>query len=336
MPGSHSKNITLNDIARLAGVSYATVSRVINHNPNVAESTRQRVLKWVEEYNYIPSQAARSLHRTRTNWLQVIVGNYFSLNFNDLYSIALNAGYRLGITVVRDWQFKESFRKGAAEASSGMLDGILVIEPELEFQYDELASLFRGKPFVQVGSNPGAEVPSVIFNQRAGTSMAIQHLIDLGHRKIVEIKGMQNLFDGRARHQAYLEAMHANQLPPGLSLDGEFSTAGGYEKGHELVTRGIDFTAVFCANDLIAAGLIHALDERGVRVPGDVSVVGFDDQRGVEHMIPPLTTIRQDPCLSYSQAFQYLIDLMANPDLPRQRHVLMPNLVVRNSTRSIL
>ncbi len=337
MNEKNTKRITLHDIARRANVSYATVSRVINAHPQVAEETRRRVLAIIEELNFVPNQAARSLIAPRTKWIQLVVVNYAAVRFYELFNILFNHGYRGGVTLVgAQTPTKELLLKTMSEVAAGMVDGILLLEPEVTFTYEEMAAVCRGKPFVQIGSNPDVTVPAVVFDQKFGTTLALQHLINQGHRRIVEIAGLQHIYDGRARHETYLEVMQTYDLPPLSILGGDFSPRGGYQKGCEVLAGGEKFTAAFCANDLTAVGFIHAMQDHGIRVPQDVSVVGFDDyDRLIPHIFPPLTTIRQDYELLYRQGVQYLISCIENPDTPRVRQVLYPTLVVRQSTKAI-
>lgn len=337
MKGTKPKNLTLHDIAQRANVSYATVSRVLNGHPQVAEETRRRVLAVVKELNFVPNQAARSLIKGRTKWIQLVVVNYAGVRFYELFSVLFNHGYRGGVTLLgTSTATKEQLFRIMSEVAAGMVDGILLLEPEVSFTYEEMVAVCRGKPFVQIGSNPDPSAPSVVYDQKFGTTLALQHLINLGHRRIVEVAGIQSIYDGHARHETYLEVMQAYNLPVLSMLGGDFSPAAGYQKACELLASGEQFTAAFCANDLTAVGFIHALYDHGLRVPQDVSVVGFDDYEPLSaHMCPPLTTIRQDCKLLYQQGVQYLLSCIENPDTPRVRQVLYPTLIVRQSTKAV-
>ncbi len=193
----------------------------------------------------------------------------------------------------------------------------------------------RGTPYVQIGADPGAMTPSVVFDQRYGTQLAVQHLLDLGHRRIAEISGPLNLSDARVRHETCLELMRANGLEPGPFAEGSFVLPGGYECTNRLLDRGDPFTALFCGNDQMALGALRALNERGLRVPEDISLVGFDDDNYAGYLTPPLTTVRQDFSALGQQSIEYLVALVNDPQTPVHQRVMCPQLIIRQSTRRI-
>jgi LacI family transcriptional regulator len=217
-----------------------------------------------------------------------------------------------------------------------MIDGFLLFDPGIEFVFEEMNKLCRNIPFVQIGACPCPMIPAVVFDQRHGTQLVLRHLFDLGHRKIAEISGLIiNNYDGRVRHEMYLEMMRANNLNPGPMVTGDFTIPGGYLAAQKLLDLGEPFTALVCGNDELALGALHALHERGVRVPLDVSVVGFDDNLEISFTEPPLTTIRQDYEAISRQSIQYLISLIENPRTPHYQQMIYPQLITRQSTQSI-
>jgi len=190
----------------------------------------------------------------------------------------------------------------------------------------------RGIPFIQLGGEPASDIPAVIFDQAEGQRQLMEHLYAGGHRKIAEISGPLVKYDGRVRHNAYLDWMSACGLEAGPWVEGNFTSLGGYALTHQLLDKG-DFTALVCGNDESALGALRALRERGLRVPDDISVVGFDDYYAVQFNNPPLTTMRQDyPALSRF-GIENLIAPIEDPGKPGQHLVLQPQLVVRESTR---
>jgi DNA-binding LacI/PurR family transcriptional regulator len=190
-----------------------------------------------------------------------------------------------------------------------------------------------GKPFVQVGGKFNPNIPSVAFDQVHGVSQLMHHLHSLGHRQIAEIGGMSTRYDGRCRHQAFQEAMHSYQLSSTLSLPTEyFSLDNGYQCCKQLLEKDQKFTALVCGSDSIAVGAMHALWERGLRVPEDVSVVGYDDRDVSVYLNPPLTTVQQDLRLLYNEAINYLLARIEEKGVPHFQQVISPALVVRQST----
>jgi DNA-binding LacI/PurR family transcriptional regulator len=329
---SHLKRATLNDVAQVAGTSYATVSRVINNNPEVAEETRQRVLHAIQELNYVPNRAARSLIRGRTFFLQMIVANAAS-SLLDIVTTVKEVNYGLGFTVLSSPTNKDEFRQVMREVVAEMVDGFFIDGPEFDYTLDEMNEVCMGRPFVHIGSNPSPNIPAVMYDQKYGATLALQHLFDYGHRQIAEISGAFAYYDGRIRHETYLEMMTARGLTPGPWLASEyFSVEDGYSKCLQLLDRSEKFTALYCGNDYIAIGAMRALTERGLRVPEDVSVIGFDNTDLAAYVTPPLSTIRQERYNLYTQAVKYLLAMIENADTPRYRQVMPPELVVRQST----
>jgi len=166
-------------------------------------------------------------------------------------------------------------------------------------------------------------------DQRFGATLAVQHLIDLGHRSIAHLAGPLDWYDAREREQGWLDALGAAGLPAVPAINGDWTSDYGYEFG-----RTFDFgeiTAVFASNDQMALGLVHGLAERGIRVPEDISVVGFDDLPDSRHFLPPLTTIRQDFAALGSLALQLVIDAIEGED-GSQHDMIVPTLIVRSST----
>jgi DNA-binding LacI/PurR family transcriptional regulator len=333
-----TKPATLHDVARLAGVSYQTVSRVVNNNPNVAPDTRERVSKAILELDYRPNRAARSLITRRSQTLHLIS---FNINYfrpvRYIIQAAKDMGYHIGVTLLTDSTSKEDLRQLLSELTARMIDGFLLFDPGIEFVYDEMNKLCRNIPFVQIGACPCPMIPAVVFDQRHGTQLVLRHLLDLGHRQIAEISGLiTNNYDGRVRHEMYLEMMKAYDLNPGPYITGDFTIPGGYQAAFKLLDLGKPFTALICGNDELALGALHALHERGLRIPEDISVVGFDDNLEVSFTEPPLTTIRQDYEAISRQSIQYLISLIENPRTPHYQQMIFPQLIVRESTRLIL
>lgn len=322
---------TLRDVAREAGVSYQTVSRVINNKANVSPETREHVLKVIEVLDYRPNRAAQLLQTERSQTLEVIMP-YVGFNrvLYDMARVSNQLGYHFVIAVID----QDKFANALESASSRFIDG-LILFPLISLidDYDKLKELAHGIPFVQIGARVGTDLPSVIYDHAQGTRLATQHLIELGHRSIAEISGPLQNYDAYDRHEGWLATMKENGLDTKLSVEGNFTIEGGYQGICRLLDYGEPFTAVFVANDSMALGAMTALRERGIRLPEDVSIVGFDDIPEAAHFVPSLTTVRQDFSLLGRLAVEYVVSLIEDEDPPIYQRVLPAKLVIRDSTR---
>jgi len=176
-------------------------------------------------------------------------------------------------------------------------------------------------------------MPSVVFDQWNGARLAVNHLIDLGHREIAEISGPLDHFDAAMRHRAWEVFLGNNGLEPALTAAGDFAVRSGYVCAKQILAQKRPFTALFVGNDTMALGALRALHEAGLRVPQDVSVVGFDDIAIAAYFDPPLTTMRQDFEALGRESIEYLVSRIGNPDVTIQQRVLYPELVIRKSTQ---
>ena len=327
------KQATLHDVARLADVSHQTVSRVINDSPNVADATREKVVQAIRRLNYRPNRAARSLITGRSQTLQVID---FDANFMapipPIVNLATERGYQIGVSTLRSPDSLLELNRLFDELTSRIVDGFLFFAMDIPMEVGLLDRLCRGIPYVQLGAAPDMNVPAVVFDQRHGMHQIMQHLFDLGHRKIAEVTGRLSKVDGRIRHEVYLEMMDGVGLEPGPWLEGDFTVHGGYVGTRQMLEQGQQFTALVCGNDQMALGALRALHEAHLRVPEDVSVVGFDDESFVAYYEPPLTTMRQDFQEQARQGIEYLIQLINDPETVHEHKVICPHLIVREST----
>lgn len=336
MKETQSKRATLHDVADIAGVSYQTVSRVVNRHPNVADKTRKKVLKAIRETGYRPNQAAKVLATGRSYMIQLII---FDLRYSEplppmLYWAKQN-GYSMVISEINPFATKEEICETLEELTARMIDGLVMFTPYLSLTHEDMTKTCRSVPFVFVSNELGIKAPSVVFDQRHGTEIALQHFLDLGHRNIAEISGPIMHIDARLRHETFLAFLKAKGLAPGPSVEGDFEVPGGYAATKKLLETATPFSAIFVANDRMALGALRALHEHGLRVPEDISIVGFDDEMEAAYFNPPLTTVRQDLDDLAHQSIDYLVSIINNPDTPVQQRVLYPELIVRESTRRI-
>jgi LacI family transcriptional regulator len=291
-----AKPITIHDIAREAGVSPSTVSRVLNGNVPVAEEKRAAVLAVINKRNYQPSAVAQGLARGRAGVVGVITQSMSSPFYGEIFS-----GIEQGLSespyhpmfANGNWHTEEELA-ALNLLSQRRVDGLIVLWGTLTD--DQLRRVAAEIPLVVMGrSVPGIERQCLHINDVRGGYDATRYLIDLGHRRIAHITGQLAQQDARDRYQGYLKAVEDASLPadPQLIVEGDFTEQSGLLAMQALLSRSSRFTAVFVANDQMAYGARLALYRQGIRVPEDISLVGFDDQLGTAYTTPPLTTIRQ-------------------------------------------
>jgi DNA-binding LacI/PurR family transcriptional regulator len=320
----------------LIGNTDQTVSRVVNRHPNVAEKTRNKVLSAINQLDYRPNQAAKMLATGRSYMIQLIM---FDIRYNDplpaMIYWAKKMGYTLIISEIAPFTSKDETQERLEELASRMIDGLIIYTPYLFLPYEEMTELCKGVPFVLLDAELGMKAPSVVFDQRHGSELALQHLLDLGHRQIAEIRGPQEHVDARIRHETFVNMLKAQGLEPTLSVEGDFDVPSGYEAAKRLLATKVPFSALLVGNDRMTIGALRALCEAGIRVPEDVSLLGFDDMIEAAYLTPPLSTVRQDLNVMAQQSIEYLVSMIRNPSIPVQQRVLYPELIVRQSTRKI-
>lgn len=319
------------DVAERAGVSHMTVSRVLNGHPNIRETTRERVLAAIEDLSYTRSSIARALATNRAMRIGVLVDTPVQYGPNStlraLESAARSAGYAISsFSMAHD--DATQIDAGVVELVTQGVDALCVIAPRLS-SLDLLRKQETGLPTLVIKAEPDPEMHTAAVDQHAGARLATAHLIEQGHRHILHLAGPLDWFDARAREQSWREEVTAAGLEVTPPVVGDWTSDFGYEFGrsHDLG----DATAVFAANDQMALGLIHGLVERGIKVPEDVSVVGFDDLPDSRHFLPPLTTIRQDFPELGTLALRLIIEAIEG-DEGTEHEMIEPTLIVREST----
>jgi len=271
-----------------------TVSRVLNGHPNIRASTRERVMNAITEMSYTRSSIARALATNRTMRIGAIVDNPAQFGPNSILraveAAARESGYAVSAFSVGDGD-ERKIDAGVMELMTQGVDGLCVIAPRAS-SLDILRQHSTGLPTLVVKEEPDAQMHTASVDQRAGATAAVRHLISLGHRKILHVAGPPDWFDAKARTEAWRACLEEAGLALTEPVIGDWSSDSGYQFGQTLDIG--DATAVFVANDQMALGLMHGFAERGIRVPDDISVVGFDDLPDARHYLPPLTTVRQD------------------------------------------
>jgi DNA-binding LacI/PurR family transcriptional regulator len=323
----------MSDVGALAGVSHQTVSRVINGSPHVRPETREKVLAAMEELGYRPNPVARALVTGRSKTLGVVSFDTTLYGpASTLFGIeraAHEAGYFMIVA-----SLEELSRSSVVDAVERLrrqgVEGILVIAPHLEAG-DALLHAPSDVPMVAAEAGPENGVPVVAVDQLAGASSATRHLLELGHETVWHITGPTNFIESQQREtgwRATLEAAGAEAPPP---LVGDWSPRAGYELGRGL-SRDPAVTAVFVANDQMALGLLRALHEAGRDVPGEISVVGFDDIPEAAFFQPPLTTVRQDFIEMGRRSLRLLLRTIEMGRSAPEEPLVPPELIVRRST----
>jgi DNA-binding LacI/PurR family transcriptional regulator len=322
----------IRDVAKLAGVSYQTVSRVLNDSPSIRESTRQRVLDVIETVGYRPNQAARALVTSKSRTIGVLSSqsNHYgpSTSVTAIEVAARAAGYRLSVTTIASGDHA-AITSGLDYLLSQSVEAIVVIAPQIGV-FDAIVDLAITVPFVTLeasGEHPGR---SLSVDQTAGARMAVRHLIELGHSRILHIAGPEDWIEAEARQRGYRAELEAAGLQPLPVIFGDWTADFGYSAGLARLP-GRDFTALFAGNDQMALGFMHACREFGVDVPRELSVVGFDDVPEAAHFWPPLTTVRQDFVEIGRRAIAILLAEL-NGDASVTHEVIAPELVIRRST----
>jgi DNA-binding LacI/PurR family transcriptional regulator len=320
------------DVARLAGVSHQTVSRVLNDHPNVSPKTRAGVLAAIRDLGYRPNAAARTLVTGRTNALGVI--SFDTTLFGPasmLYGIerAAHPGYSVAIASLPSFG-RRSLLEAVERFLGQAAEGIIVIAPETT-AVAALSGLATDIPLVAVGCGTNAPLPSVTIDNVGGAARATRHLLDLGHETVHHVAGPDSWLDAQQRVDGWRETLRAAGAAEPELMRGDWSARSGYEIGHRL-SRMPEVTAVLCANDPMALGLLRAFAEGGRQVPGDVSVVGFDDVPEAAFFLPPLTTVRQNFGELGRRAVQLLMELISGEQHFQPVLPITPDLVVRAST----
>jgi DNA-binding LacI/PurR family transcriptional regulator len=320
------------DVARLAGVSHQTVSRVLNEHPGVSEQTRTRVRAAITELGYRPNRSARALVTGTSQTIGVVAPNTTLYGPASLLTAfeeaAQNTGFTVSVSTVRNLD-----ERSIGDAIERHLDqrvaGLVVIAPVASAR-GALGKLPEDLPLVAIDGDPASAGALVSVDQESGARAATEHLLRAGHRTVWHISGPVEWFDAAGRVRGWESALRANgaEIPPLLA--GDWSAASGYQNGL-MLARMPEVTAVFTANDYIALGLLRALSERGRRVPGDVSIVGFDDVPEAAYFPPPLTTVRPDFAAVALAALEKLLAQIQQAAGELAPTMIEPTLVSRDS-----
>jgi len=326
------RRTSLRDVAEAVGVSVQTVSRVANGEPNVAAEKRELVLTKMRELGYRPNAAARAIRRGSFRTVGVVyhslhsVGTHRSLE--EISERAAESGY--ATTLMPLAAASGQAANGAFTRLGEMAVDVVIVILPAPFGVDETLHLPEGVPAVVLGPPLVAGVATVDFDQVVGARAAIAHLLDLGHETVHHIAGPPGSFSAGSRVQAWQEVLTERGRPVPAVQPGDWSPGSGYRAMVRLLAEDRPPTAVFAANDQMALGAYRAVAEAGLRIPEDVSIVGFDDIDEAEMFAPPLTTVRQEWGLLGRESLRVALEMEGGAP---PEHVQLPTrLVLRDST----
>ncbi len=328
-----AKAATIFDVARLAGVSHQTVSRVLNDLPNVRPATRERVERAIQQLRYIPSPAARALVTRRSRTIGLITTGLpeFGPSTTAVYFNEAAREERYAVIMASLLTADAAALRQAAETLVRQNVEAIVLITTNRSTLGLLEGMDLGVPFLAVASQAGGQ-HRLSLDQYAGARRAVRHLIDLGHTEIRHVAGPVESMDALERIRGWRDALGEHELVAHEPILGDWSAASGYEAGRRLLADS--FTAVFCGNDQMALGLIHALTEGGRTVPDQVSVIGFDDVPEAAHFSPPLTTMHQDFAQLGRDAMEVVLAVLGDEEAPNPLR-RVPSLVLRASTAPV-
>lgn len=329
---------TIHDVAAAAGVSVSTVSRVLNNKSDVAAETSERIRRIIRELGYGSGLAARSLRSRKTNvigllvpdmgqsyTLQIIRGVSCAITKLGFDLLAYSSGNKPGRSRA-DWEQQQ-----VALLNGSIIDGMIVVTPSAR-------TLRTREPLVAVDpQSEGIDFPAVIATNRVGAMAAMQYLLDLGHRRIGYIGGRSELQSAQRRLQGYYDSLRQLDMAvePALVQDGDFSFQSGYRCAQVLFAQPERPTAIFAANDEMALGVMAAANDVGIRIPDDLSLVGFDNVPEAAATHPPLTTVDQSLTTMGQLAAELLINLISGEAPEHLLHKAPTKLVIRDSCRRV-
>lgn len=330
---------TIKEIAKIAGVSRSTVSRVINNDPNVSEQTRAKVQEIIDKMDYEPNPVARSLMSGKTRVVGLVIPMVFSSLFTDPFFSLLSQGISSTCTAnnytLMLWLIEPDYEKRTKNKifNNHLIDGIIVASNMIN---DPLITglIHRKMPLVIIGRNDSQEVSSVDVDNVHGATMAVNHLVSIGRKNLATITGHMDRYSGRDRLSGFKRGLQENGLPiiEDKIAFGDFTEEGGYLQAKLLLSR-TEFDGIFVSSDLMSFGAIRAIQEAGLKIPDDIALVSFDDIPAAARYQPPLTTVRQPIHQMGSIAAQTLIDQLESNDAVKPRRIILPtDLIIRETS----
>ncbi|MBK0033563.1 substrate-binding domain-containing protein [Erwinia sp. S43] len=329
-----SRSVTLDDVAQAAGVSYQTVSRVLNHSSQVAESTRSRVEAAMVALNYVPNRVAQQLAGKNTRTLGLATSDLALLAPAQIASAMQQRASQLGWHLVMAMAGADGAQAAVSDLLAQRVDALLINLPLETDAAQQIETMAGSLPCLFLDVAEEAPVSSCGFSARAGARQGAEHLLALGHRRIVLLNGPSSSVAARARADAWRQVLQQHQLVAQAELFGDWSASSGFQAVMQLADQDLP-SALLVANDQMALGAMQALHQRGIVVPTEISVVGYDDTADSAWYQPPLTTVRQDMRLLGERSVDWLISRVEQPQTPRAGEIFTTELVVRNSTAPV-
>jgi len=330
-----NSSTTIQDVANFAGVSPATVSRVLNNYPYISDEVRSAVQNAIAHLSYEPNRVAQRLRATRSRLIGLIVTDitnpFFNMIMSSIESVFFDKGFSvlMSNTAANPQKEFDYLTMMENEEVAG-----LVIAPTSE-NVDHIAELAKsGLPIVIIDRRlSNAQVDMVLADNVAGAQAAVEHLINLGHRRIGHLGGRMRLTSGRERYEGYQQAMKNRNLPvsEGWVRFGDHRHESGYSRALELLDERNTPTAWFIANNMMTLGALNAIHDRGKRIPDDIAIVGFDDMPWAISLNPPLTVVAQPTLDIGYRAANMLLERIDKPDLPPRTEILETKLIIRAS-----
>jgi LacI family transcriptional regulator len=326
-------------VAKLAKVSTATVSRTINGSATVSPKTAERVQRAIDKLKFYPNTNARALGSGRSNLFGLIISDITNPFFPELVKAFEDVVVANGqeVLIANTNYDPERMSLCVQRMMQRHVDGVAIMTSEMEDRF--VADLSRRKiPLVFLDSAPpGSRISCVRIDYTAGIDSAVNHLIELGHHRIGFISGPMRLASARMRYKAFMESTVRDHLDddPRLIVEGNHRVDGGHDAMQRMLASGVHPTAVLASNDLTAIGAMGAIAEAGLRVPEDISVVGYDDIQLSAFTMPPLTTVRLPRAKIATAAFQALLDVRrgeAPATGAEKEDMIRPTFVIRKST----
>lgn len=331
--------ITIKDIAKLADVSIATVSKVVNHkDQNISELTRQRILALIEEHNYVPNRVASSMVTKKTNSIGLIIPDitnpFFPEVARGVEDYANHAGYHVVLCNSDNNPIKEI--SYIAMLQEKMVDGIIFASSSLKKNISKEFFKFQ-IPVITVDRDIEdlQTQGKITVDNITGAYTGVSFMIERGYKKILHLTGPLTSKPSADRQEGYKKALKDHNITYDASLfrEGNFTTDWGYNGTKEALESEVEFDSIFCGNDMIAIGAIKALNEKGLKVPDDIGIVGFDDIYMATVVTPNLTTICQPNYMMGYKAAEMLIELIEHPQKELEDVVLKTELIIRESTK---
>lgn len=316
----------------MAGVSHQTVSRVLNESPRVASGTREKVQRAIADLGYERNNAARSLVTAQTRMIGVVITNMGLFGpGNTLRAMeeqAMEYGY-FTVSVSVDAKSSTSIETGIRQMKNLGVDALVMIAPQV-ISLKIARPLLGGIPIVLLDHSREQGLFSVTIDDFEGAKKATNHLIYSGHTKIAHLSGPDGWLESEVRVKGFLEACRKYGLETPLVFGGSWEAESGYNLAAQVAESGV--TGVFCANDQSAIGLMRGLHELDVAVPGDVSVIGYDDMPESKYLNPPLTTIRPDFQQLGKRLMKMLVEEL-NGEVSVRKELIEPELIIRESVK---